>query len=89
MRTGALRFVWNAGRWILREVPVMNKQELAQVLMENTAYVLSRIKEGSPYKVREVEFATNLSKEKRTMTIDLEDGTTLIVMLWEPIEEDT
>jgi hypothetical protein len=35
MRTGALRFVWIAGRWILREVPVMTPEPVYLVQTED------------------------------------------------------
>lgn len=66
----------------------MTKQELSEVLREKTASVLGRIKEGVPYKIREVEYSNSRDQEKRTMTLDFEDKTTLIVLLYEPIQEE-
>jgi hypothetical protein len=83
-----MRFCRIAWGRILREVPIMTKQELSEVLREKTASVLGRIKEGVPYKIKEVEYSNSYDREKRTMTIEFEDNTTLIVMLWETTQEE-
>jgi hypothetical protein len=65
----------------------MNQSLMVQDALEKATVLLGRLTGGCSHKVKEVESAVKHGREYRSVTLDLEDGTTLIMMLWSPIAE--